>query len=346
MPVGSFFIGIDVGASLRVSQDFPSGDVALSLALNVQSSTGWNAPAFPVPDDLRRTLQGSSDVRLGSKMSDEPVKERVHRPNLHQPWSLCQQGVEDIGTAIPYPPAMADGTRKTTVSPGLLKRWLKAKGRGAQADFARRIGETDQVVGNWLGRGIPKGRLHDVTNIMGIAYEEYIADPDGRKAARGVGVPQIVEYSQDGNGLPATFSIPRFQAGGGMDPKGRVQPELETIVGHIEINRQWIGTHLPGISSPKNLRVITGFGDSMADTYQDGDFLFVDVAVQEIHLDAVYVFSLNKELFIKRLQRRPDGALVILSDNKKYDPYVISRPDKTDIHVHGRVVWAWNGRKL
>lgn len=127
---------------------------------------------------------------------------------------------------------------------------------------------------------------------------------------------------------------------------GRVAPELETVIGTIDINQQWVRAHLPSISSPSNLRVITGYGDSMEGTYTDGDILFVDTGSTEIRLDAVYVYSLNGDLYIKRMQRRPDGTLIALSDNKKYESYVIQNADKTDLRVIGRVVWAWNGRKL
>lgn len=127
---------------------------------------------------------------------------------------------------------------------------------------------------------------------------------------------------------------------------GRPQQEHDTIVGTLDVNQQWVRTHLPQITSPNNLRVITGYGDSMEGTYDDGDMLFIDTGITEVRLDAVYVFSMNSELFIKRLQRRPDGGITIISDNKKYEPHVLADGAREKVRIIGRVVWAWNGRKL
>jgi phage repressor protein C with HTH and peptisase S24 domain len=74
--------------------------------------------------------------------------------------------------------------------------------------------------------------------------------------------------------------------------------------------------------------------------------LLVDRGVSEVKLDAVYVLSLHDELYIKRLQRRPDGALLMISDNDKYPPYVIENKDRDAFRVEGRVLLAWNARKL
>lgn len=135
-----------------------------------------------------------------------------------------------------------------------------------------------------------------------------------------------------------------------MGLAGRVQPEYETILGTIEVNQQFVRTHMPGISSPKNLRIVTAVGDSMwaAETrtgFQDGDSLWCDVGVTEVRADAVYFFALNDELHIKRLQRRPDNTLVILSDNTKYPPYTVD-PKRERVRVIGRIWGAWNFQKL
>lgn len=242
---------------------------------------------------------------------------------------------------------MAKNDKETTVSAGLLFRYL-GNDHGVQARFAKEVDESPQTINNWKRRGIPKSKLLDVARAIGVDVHQYLADPDGKRLplpAR-VGVPQVVDYAVSKRGAPATYSIARLDIGGSMGIGGRVSPELETIVGTIDINQQWVRAHLPNISSPKNLRVITGYGDSMEGTYNDGDVLFVDTGFEDIKLDAVYVFRIEKEIFIKRVQRRPDGSIAILSDNKKYEPYVIQNVDKIDLHVIGRVVWAWNGRKL
>ncbi len=134
-----------------------------------------------------------------------------------------------------------------------------------------------------------------------------------------------------------------------MGISGRVQPEYETILGHVELNEHFVRTRFPSASSPRNLRVITGLGDSMWDAerqdgYQDGDPLFVDVGIVDVRYDAVYVFSYRGDLYIKRLQRLPDGTLNVISDNKKYPPFVID--DTDSVRIIARAISAWNFKKL
>lgn len=155
--------------------------------------------------------------------------------------------------------------------------------------------------------------------------------------------PVLANERQQGIEEARKFSIPVLDIEGGMG-SGRAQPEYESVVGALDVSPAWVQGHLPKASSPANLRIITGYGDSMSGTYEDGDVLFVDTGYTEIRLDAVYVFELNRELFIKRLQRHPDGTLTAHSDNKRYDPIRIDRKDA--VRVIGRVIGAWNWRRL
>ena len=84
----------------------------------------------------------------------------------------------------------------------------------------------------------------------------------------------------------------------------------------------------------------------MRPTFDDGDVLLVDRGITEIKIDAIYVLSLNDELYIKRLQRRPNGSVVMISDNKNYEPYTIAESELDRFKVLGRVVLAWNAHRL
>lgn len=146
-------------------------------------------------------------------------------------------------------------------------------------------------------------------------------------------------------GRPDSIAVSVFDAEGSMG-LGKAQPENDTVIGALQLSPTWVRQHLPAISSPANLAVLTAYGDSMEPTFQDGDMLLVDRGVLEVKLDAVYVLAHNNQLFIKRIQRRMNGDVVIKSDNTLYDPHVIENGERESIQVLGRVVWAWNGRKL
>lgn len=119
--------------------------------------------------------------------------------------------------------------------------------------------------------------------------------------------------------------------------------EGDQIIELLPVSRQWIERNIK--AHPDNLRVITGSGDSMRPTFSDGDMLLVDVSKIKVDVDGVYVLSAHDRLFIKRVRQRLDGNFEVSSDNPTVKTVDILNGDH-EIQVHGRVVWAWNGRAL
>lgn len=134
----------------------------------------------------------------------------------------------------------------------------------------------------------------------------------------------------------------RASAGAGVD-----QPDGDHVIGIIQLPADFIRRRMT-VSAPKNLRTIMAYGDSMADTFHDGDVIFVDTGLRTIDTDGIYVAQIGGELFIKRFQRRPlENSLLMISDNRaKYDPQTIPVDRLGSVEVLGRAVWVWNGRKL
>lgn len=145
--------------------------------------------------------------------------------------------------------------------------------------------------------------------------------------SRGVSVPRLEDL--------------RASMGAGLFP-----PEHEQIVDRIDLDEQWVRSQFRILTSPKNLAFVVGWGDSMAPTYKHGDILFVDLGITEVKVDAVYVYTLRSELYIKRLQRLPDTTLRVISDNKQYEPYILDRGSRKEMRTHGRVIGAMNWRAL
>lgn len=77
-------------------------------------------------------------------------------------------------------------------------------------------------------------------------------------------------------------------------------------------------------------------GRAVLGTYEDRNILVVDRRVTEIKIDAVYVLSLNDELYVKRLQRRQDGAVTMISGDKAYEPHIIENSEDASFQVLGR----------
>lgn len=138
------------------------------------------------------------------------------------------------------------------------------------------------------------------------------------------------------------FLVPQFDVSGSMGEGTFVPDHIDTVrqigVSIDQLRRQC------SFTSPQNLSFITGYGNSMEPTFRDGDVLLIDTGVNVVDVDGVYVLHLNGKLYIKTLQRWPDGTIQMISDSRPQTPYTIKESDQATIN--GRVVLAWNARRL
>jgi phage repressor protein C with HTH and peptisase S24 domain len=88
-----------------------------------------------------------------------------------------------------------------------------------------------------------------------------------------------------------------------------------------------------------HLKMVTGWGQSMAPTIKHRDPLLVDVSIREFVGDGIYLFSWGGHLYIKRLQRMGNDRFKMISDNTNHPPEPI-RAD--DTYIQARVLLVWN----
>ncbi|MBJ2241973.1 LexA family transcriptional regulator [Pseudomonas sp. MF6768] len=88
-----------------------------------------------------------------------------------------------------------------------------------------------------------------------------------------------------------------------------------------------------------NLKMVTGWGQSMAPTIRHRDPLLVDISVREFTGDGIYMFSWEGHLYIKRLQWVGDDRFKMISDNTRHPPETI-RAEET--YIQARVLLVWN----
>lgn len=88
-----------------------------------------------------------------------------------------------------------------------------------------------------------------------------------------------------------------------------------------------------------HLKMVTGWGQSMAPTIKHRDPLLVDVSIREFVGDGIYMFSWEGHLYIKRLQWIGDDQIKMISDNDRHQPQTI-RADETFIQARVLLVWS------
>lgn len=131
--------------------------------------------------------------------------------------------------------------------------------------------------------------------------------------------------------------IPKLCGGANGPSKGPSEPLQIDRAGDMAMTFEWL---------QRNLRHTTGqlasvlvIGDSMQPTLQDGDTIIIDRGVRELSVDAIYAVHMLGQRLVKRVQRKFDGSVVIISDNNAYERETVPRAQVGEIEVLGRMVW-------
>ncbi|MBL3519957.1 helix-turn-helix transcriptional regulator [Arcobacter lanthieri] len=92
---------------------------------------------------------------------------------------------------------------------------------------------------------------------------------------------------------------------------------------------------LGGKENLKNIDAINVVGDSMEPTLNSDNIIFIDKTKNNISRDGIYAFTTIHGLFVKRIQKRVDGKLDIISDNKDYPLQILN---KEELDILGKVI--------
>ncbi|AGR77521.1 peptidase, S24 family [Aliarcobacter butzleri 7h1h] len=110
--------------------------------------------------------------------------------------------------------------------------------------------------------------------------------------------------------------------------------EREDNFESLELPRYFVNM-LGGNENLKNIDAINVIGDSMEPTLNSDNIIFIDKTKNDVSRDGIYAFTTIHGLFVKRIQRRVDGKLDIISDNKDYPSQVLN---KNDLEILGKVI--------
>ena len=194
---------------------------------------------------------------------------------------------------------------------------------GSVADLARAVGVSDNAIYKWVsGRGQPGMiSLVNLAKAAGVSVEWL---------ATGRGAP-AKDKPQARSSEPEFTAMPRHQLRGNDGSPAIQSPQ---IVDYLNFKSEWLQRVLA--ADPKNLVLAEAVGDSMSPTLDEGDLALVDVRDNRFRSDGLYVLRDGGDLSIKRVQRQPDGALVLRSDNAAYKPVTVAPESITFL---GRIIW-------
>lgn len=90
---------------------------------------------------------------------------------------------------------------------------------------------------------------------------------------------------------------------------------------------------------PDQCSIISASGDSMQPVIPDGSLLVVDHSQKEARNGHIMVINVGEDLLVKRIRRRTDGLIDLISDNPAYAPETLGPDALAQLRVVGRVVY-------
>ncbi|MCL1048427.1 helix-turn-helix domain-containing protein [Shewanella abyssi] len=116
---------------------------------------------------------------------------------------------------------------------------------------------------------------------------------------------------------------------------GKICPN-EQIKRHLAFRRKWL--KFRGFEAD-SLAVVFASGDSMEPTIHNNNTLLVNTADTKLTDGSIFVLRFGDELYAKRLQKRFDGDILLISDNKEYEDQIVKANELDKLQIIGKVVW-------
>ncbi|MEI9995136.1 MAG: S24 family peptidase [Rhizomicrobium sp.] len=194
----------------------------------------------------------------------------------------------------------------------------------SQAELGKRAGLGQQAIAE-----IESGRTRTSVHVVAIAralgrspeWLEGATDPVGKSRQ------DVVELSGNEYARVPVYDI-RFAAGAGSSN------EDETPIDHYLISLSML--HSLTDAPVSQIAVFQADGDSMENTIFSRDWVFVDRRKTRLTNPGIYALIFEGDGLLKRAaQHLETGAVTLISDNAKYPPQTIKKPER--LQVVGRV---------
>ncbi|HHQ4536175.1 TPA: S24 family peptidase [Aeromonas veronii] len=237
---------------------------------------------------------------------------------------------------------------------GFAKRMEAMIGRESYRSFGRRVGVSDAVLRKYVtGETMPSVGL--VAQICGHEPNLFLWMCLGigerpEQVPELPAVPSYVTGPADEAAVaeePASFNskmqdytlVDCYQVFASAGFGSVVSEELKTEP--MAFRTEWLKKE--GLS-PERLAVIRAKGDSMEPTISNNDIILVNLCNGDALRDGLYVLRIGDSLLVKRLQFDVLGGIKVISDNPGYETQVVTKEQRADVHIVGRVAWA--GKKF
>lgn len=203
----------------------------------------------------------------------------------------------------------AEVASKADIGTTTLQQW-ETGSREASIETLAKLAKLYQVSPQWLIFGTPDTATHN---------DDLANQP-----------PAIHIVFQDDFVLIPMYDI-EVSAGNGLFTDGVTQP-----IKHVAYRRDWLRNK--GLD-PHHLAVVCNNGDSMEPTIPNSSCMLVNLLKNQAYDGNIYILRLDDRIYVKRTQWIPTGGLRIISDNKLYEPFDLTKDYVTNhLEVCGEVI--------
>jgi phage repressor protein C with HTH and peptisase S24 domain len=291
----------DIEPMVQIEEIRAAFVVRLKQSLSAHGIDQWGAGARLA--EIANVTPKASSKWLNGESLPGPVKMRAIADalNVQIEWLQYGSGVKPELSAISKNKDSA--VDANTSSADIVQQMLAKHGKNLSEDARQRIVDVAQEVAAKVGTS--NVITVDFSRPGQVGDEVWIAHYDVRAAMGGGQVPH--DYPE-------------------MLQDIRVSPKHLREMG-VEFTEHF------------HLKMVTGWGQSMAPTIKHRDPLLVDISIREFAGDGIYLFSHDGLLYIKRLQKMGVDRFKMISDNTNHPPEPI-RADET--YIQARVLLVWN----
>jgi len=212
-----------------------------------------------------------------------------------------------------------------------LEKWMSDR-EMSQQDVATRVGRSASYISLLLSAGKSFGektaRLVEKSLFMPPLWLD--SDVLAQRLSHVLVWEKISDLPPDTYAMVPRISI-QLSAGNG------IVAEEEKDVPPLAFTEAWIRSK--NVSSRSNLRICKVVGDSMSPYIGDKDSVMIDLGQKTLQDGLVYCIRYGDELRIKRLYKRFDGGLRIVSDNRDYPEESLSPDQMHHVEIIGRQIW-------
>jgi hypothetical protein len=215
-----------------------------------------------------------------------------------------------------------------------LRRWIDTKCDQSQSKFIEKTGiNQGELSGLLRNKSFGEKKARSLEDLSGMPNLWLDIDQDGDISIASYIHNSVIEKKHTG------IIIEQYDAVGAMG-NGLVLKDQSGVISEWNVSEEWVRLNLRNYTSIQNIKIVTGFGDSMQGTFNSGDPVIIDIGVKAVEFDSAYFFRVGNEGYIKRLQRVPGIGLRAISANKEYEPWSITAD--MDFEVFGVVLKTFN----